>query len=163
MIGTNSWQIGGPALTNMLSYIQTNSDVWLGWAWWGGGPWWAGGPGNPNTTPQYMFLLDAANLGEPNQTDQPAMDIIKQFFPLPAPALQLVNNNQFQFSAPQGFVYQIQFSTDLTSSNNWTNFGSAITNVPPPGSPSISAPFTVNMTVGSDSQGFYRVQVNHAP
>jgi endoglucanase len=38
MIGTASWQIGDEALTNMLGYIQTNSDVWLGWAWWGGGP-----------------------------------------------------------------------------------------------------------------------------
>ncbi|KAK3317439.1 glycoside hydrolase superfamily [Cercophora scortea] len=28
------------ALTGMLSYMQTNSDVWTGWLWWGGGPWW---------------------------------------------------------------------------------------------------------------------------
>jgi len=28
------------ALTGMLSYMATNSDVWTGWLWWGGGPWW---------------------------------------------------------------------------------------------------------------------------
>ncbi|KAH7625774.1 glycoside hydrolase superfamily [Sordaria sp. MPI-SDFR-AT-0083] len=28
------------ALTGMLSYMQSNSDVWTGWLWWGGGPWW---------------------------------------------------------------------------------------------------------------------------
>lgn len=28
------------AVTDMLSYMQTNSDVWKGAIWWGGGPWW---------------------------------------------------------------------------------------------------------------------------
>jgi len=28
------------AVTNMLSYMDTNNDVWLGALWWGGGPWW---------------------------------------------------------------------------------------------------------------------------
>ncbi len=28
------------ALTGMLSYMASNSDVWQGWIWWGGGPWW---------------------------------------------------------------------------------------------------------------------------
>ncbi|KAL1896761.1 hypothetical protein Sste5346_004394 [Sporothrix stenoceras] len=28
------------ALTDMLSFMQDNSDVWSGWLWWGGGPWW---------------------------------------------------------------------------------------------------------------------------
>ncbi|KAK4120672.1 glycoside hydrolase family 5 protein [Parathielavia appendiculata] len=36
------------ALTGMLSYMASNSDVWTGWLWWGGGPWW----GN------YMFSLE---------------------------------------------------------------------------------------------------------
>jgi hypothetical protein len=144
---------GGTALTNMLSYISTNSDVWLGWSYWGGGPWW----GNPTTYP-----VDPLNIGTPSQQDQPTISIIKQFFPLPVPTLQIVNyNTQFQYPAPQGFVYQVQYSTDLTSSANWANLGSAITNVPSPGSPSTNAPFTVNL--GSDPQGFYRVMVSHAP
>jgi endoglucanase len=145
--------IGGQALTNMLNYIQTNSDVWLGWSYWGGGPWWG-------SDPLPLFPIEPANIGEPSQVDQPTMSVIKHFFPLPVPTLQLVNNSQFQYSAPQGFVYQPQFSTDLI---NWGNLDSAITNVPSPGSPSTNAPFMVNMTVESGSQGFYRVQVNHAP
>lgn len=28
------------AVVGMLSYMQENSDVWLGALWWGGGPWW---------------------------------------------------------------------------------------------------------------------------
>lgn len=28
------------AVTGMLSYMEENSDVWLGALWWGGGPWW---------------------------------------------------------------------------------------------------------------------------
>jgi endoglucanase len=147
--GTN----GGTALTNMLSYVVTNSDVWLGWSYWGGGPWWGSTP---------TFLVEPANPGNP--TDQPTMSIIKEFTPLPVPTLQIVNNNtQFQYAAPQGFVYQVQYSTDLTSSANWVNLGLAITNVQRPGplGPSTNAPFTVNL--GSDPQGFYRVVVSHAP
>jgi endoglucanase len=143
---------GGTALTNMLSYIGTNSDVWLGWSYWAGGPWWGSNP---------TFPIEPSNPGDP--TDQPTMTIIKEFFPLPVPTLQVVSNNQFEYSAPQGFVYQAQYSTDLTSSANWTNLGSAVTNVQPPGplGSSTNAPFTVNF--GSDPQGFYRVLVSHAP
>lgn len=28
------------AVTNMLNYMEQNSDVWLGFSWWGAGPWW---------------------------------------------------------------------------------------------------------------------------
>ena len=144
---------GGTALTNMLSYISTNADVWLGWTYWGGGPWWGSSP---------TFPIEPSNIGTSGQQDQPTMSIIKQFFPLPVPTLQLVNNNtQFQYPAPQGFVYQVQYSTDLTSSANWLNLGSAITNVASPGSVGTNAPFKVNL--GSDPQGFYRVVVSHAP
>jgi len=146
--------VGGAALTNMLGYIRTNSDVWLGWSYWGGGPWWGSTP---------TFPIEPANIGLSAQKDQPVMDIIKQFFPLPVPQLQLVNPNQFQFSVPQGFVYQPQFSSSLSSTSNWMNVGSAITNVPPPGASTANPPLTVTMTVGAGSQGFYRVSVTHAP
>ena len=32
--------IGDEALANMLTYMNDNDDVWLGWTWWAGGPWW---------------------------------------------------------------------------------------------------------------------------
>ncbi|PKV10810.1 glycoside hydrolase family 5 protein [Xanthomonas prunicola] len=28
------------ALNGMLGYIESNSDVWLGWSWWAAGAWW---------------------------------------------------------------------------------------------------------------------------
>lgn len=28
------------AVESALSYLEANSDVWLGWAWWAAGPWW---------------------------------------------------------------------------------------------------------------------------
>lgn len=77
-IGSGGSQIGDETLVNMLNYVHGNSDVWQGWAWWSGGPWWAGGPGNPGGTP-YMFLLDPANLGQPNQTDKPAMGVLQPY------------------------------------------------------------------------------------
>lgn len=77
-IGPGGSQIGDETLVNMLDYIHGNSDVWGGWAWWAGGPWWSGGPGNPGGTP-YMFLLDPANLGQPNQTDKPAMGVLEPY------------------------------------------------------------------------------------
>ncbi len=137
--------MGGLALTNMLRYIQTNSDVWLGWTYWGGGPWWGSSP---------LFPIEPANLGKTNQQDQPAMGIIKQFCPLPVPRLQLLSRTQFQFNASQGFVFQAQFSTNLTASNTWANSGPAVTNM---------QNSVVNMSTGSGTEGYYRVKVNHAP
>ncbi len=31
--------IGDEAINNMLGYIESNADVWLGWTWWAAGPW----------------------------------------------------------------------------------------------------------------------------
>jgi hypothetical protein len=77
IIGPDPAQIGDETLINMLDYLHTNDDVWLGWTWWSGGPWW----GN------YMFNLDPTNLGQPTQADRPAMAILQPHFtPLPAPA-----------------------------------------------------------------------------
>jgi len=76
-IGTAASQIGDETLNNMLSYIGANNDVWLGSTWWAGGPWW----GN------YMFTLDPTNLGQPSQTDRPAIGVLQPFFtPNPPPA-----------------------------------------------------------------------------
>ena len=140
--GTN---IGGLALTNMLSYIQTNSDVWLGWSYWGGGPWWGTSP---------LFPIEPANIGQPTQMDQPVMDIIKQFFPLPVPTLQVVNRTQFQFNTAQGFIYQPQTSTTLAP-GTWTTYG--------PSFPGTGATTNLNMQTSTLTKAWYRVQVTHAP
>ncbi|KAJ5890616.1 endo-beta-1-4-glucanase B [Penicillium subrubescens] len=52
------------ALTGMLSYMQQNSDVWLGASWWAAGPWWSTyiysmePPSGPAYT-YYMSILSA--------------------------------------------------------------------------------------------------------
>jgi endoglucanase len=60
-------QIGDETINNMLGYMETNSDVWMGWSWWAAGPWW----GN------YMFTLEPTNLGQANQTDQASMALLQ--------------------------------------------------------------------------------------
>jgi endoglucanase len=65
-IGSGPTQIGDEALQNMLNVVQTNSDVWLGWTWWGGGPWWAN---------SYIFRLDPVS-----GADQPQMAVLQPYF-----------------------------------------------------------------------------------
>jgi endoglucanase len=47
------------AIGDLLTYLEDNDDVWIGWAWWAGGPWWSD---------SYQLLLDPRG-GE----DQPQM------------------------------------------------------------------------------------------
>jgi len=69
-IGASATQVGDETLVNMLNYIESNDDVWLGWAWWAAGPWW----GN------YLFTLEPTNIGLANQTDRAAMAVLQPFF-----------------------------------------------------------------------------------
>jgi hypothetical protein len=82
------------------------------------------------------------------------MTVIRNFTPIPTPALTLATGNQFQFIARRGFVYQLQSAPDL-GGGNWANYGSAIN-----GS---NQTVTLNMQTGTGSSGFYRVQINRAP
>jgi len=40
--------VGYRAIDDMLAYMESNRDVWLGWTWWAAGPWWG----------DYMFTLE---------------------------------------------------------------------------------------------------------
>jgi len=53
------------AITDLLNYIDQNSDVIVGWTWWGGGPWWG----------KYMFALDPQFGG-----DAPQMQYLSSHF-----------------------------------------------------------------------------------
>jgi aryl-phospho-beta-D-glucosidase BglC (GH1 family) len=140
-IGSGATLIGDEALTNMLSYIQANADVWEGWTWWAAGPWWN----------EYMFTLEPTNLGQPSQVERAAMPVLRSFIPIPTPALT-ISNHQFRFITRAGFTYQPEATPNPTST--WTNHGPAlaghglITNVS----------FTA-----SGPGGFYRVKVTRAP
>ncbi|MCI5119682.1 MAG: glycoside hydrolase family 5 protein [Candidatus Electrothrix sp. AUS4] len=68
-VGTGTEDVGDEVIDNMLSYMERNSDVWLGWTWWAGGPWWG----------EYMFTLEPTNLGLSSQgSDRPAMAVLQQ-------------------------------------------------------------------------------------
>jgi endoglucanase len=41
------------AVDGMMTLIESNASVWLGWTWWAGGPWWRG--------PQNMAIDDGTN------------------------------------------------------------------------------------------------------
>jgi endoglucanase len=69
LIGTGGTQIGDEAISNMLNYMQDNSDAWLGFTWWAAGPWW----GN------YQFTMEPTNLGQPSQADRPSMTLIQPY------------------------------------------------------------------------------------
>jgi len=46
-------------VSDLLTYMEANSDVWVGWSWWSAGPWWG----------TYMFTLEPGT----GNTDQPQM------------------------------------------------------------------------------------------
>ena len=50
------------AMDNLLTYLETNDDVWLGWTYWAAGPWWG----------DYMFSIEP----EGGQ-DRPQMDVLE--------------------------------------------------------------------------------------
>jgi aryl-phospho-beta-D-glucosidase BglC (GH1 family) len=53
------------AVQGLLTHLNQNTDVWIGWAWWAGGPWQAGGDG-------YQNSIEPDNLVAP-VTDKPQM------------------------------------------------------------------------------------------
>jgi endoglucanase len=145
---------GGLLLTNVLNYLQSNSDVWAGWTWWAGGPKWPGGPASTDTThPEYMFLLDPTNLDLPTQIEKPSMLALEPFIQIASPALTVMQGNSYQFFAKTNRVYQPQFTPDLAT-GVWTNFGSAIA----------GANQLVNLNfTNSSAQEFFRLQVTRGP
>ncbi len=58
------------ALDNMLSHIDSNSDVWLGWTYWAAGPWWG----------EYIFTLEPSG-----GTDRPQMVPLSNHLPPSGP------------------------------------------------------------------------------
>jgi endoglucanase len=95
------------AVSNMLSYIQANTDVWMGWTWWAGGPWWG----------EYMFTLEQIG----GTTDRAQMNVLEPFIPIPVPTLEIISSNRFRYYANKGFQYQVKATPDLAL--GWTNAG----------------------------------------
>jgi endoglucanase len=144
---------GGILLSNVLSYLQSNSDVWVGWTWWAGGPKWPGGPAYTGTNAEYLFLLDPTNLDLPNQIEKPAMVALEPFIQISAPDLAVIQGDQYQFTVKTNRHYQPQFTPNLAT-GTWTNFGSAITGA--------NQLVSLDLTNFS-AQGFFRLQVTRSP
>lgn len=54
-------QVCNAAVTDLLNYVQSNQDVYLGWTWWAGGPMWGNykftlNPVNGNDAPQMQYV-----------------------------------------------------------------------------------------------------------
>jgi len=130
--------IGDEAINNMLAYVETNADVWLGWTWWAAGPYYT----------SYMFSL------EPVSGDRPQMAVLVNHVPIPVPTLTLTSANRFQFTAQQGLIYQTETASD-PAGGAWTNYG--------PSTNRNDLSVAVTMPVASSSREFFRVRVSHAP
>jgi endoglucanase len=51
------------ALDDMLTYLDDNSDVWMGWTYWAAGPWWG----------EYIFTVEPLN-----GADRPQMAVLRR-------------------------------------------------------------------------------------
>ncbi|MFO3707084.1 glycoside hydrolase family 5 protein [Xanthomonas codiaei] len=64
--GTANNPVCDKALEGMLTYMEKNSDVWLGWTWWAAGAWWK---------PDYFFTVQPGKDG----SDKPQMRILSKY------------------------------------------------------------------------------------
>ncbi len=65
------------AIQNMLTFMEANRDVWLGWTWWAAGPWWG----------DYIYTIEPKN-----GVDRPQMEWLTPFLNksrTPAPSLPI--------------------------------------------------------------------------
>jgi endoglucanase len=62
-IGDDPTDVGDEAIEDLLSHLEQNDDVWLGWTWWSAGPWWD----------DYQFTLEPT----PEGLDRPQMDLLE--------------------------------------------------------------------------------------
>jgi endoglucanase len=132
------------ATSNMLVYLDQNSDVWLGWTYWAAGPWW----GN------YRFSIEPSN-----GVDRPQTDVLQERIAVPQPQLTLrrvpqLNDVAATYASRYGFKYQPQASFNLEPAS-WANFGNSITGN--------AQSFNILMRTSSNAHRFFRVQIERLP
>lgn len=64
------------ALDNMLTYVDNNVDVWLGWTYWAAGPWWG----------EYIFTLEPINGADRSQLLPLSQHFASAVTPTPTPS-----------------------------------------------------------------------------
>jgi hypothetical protein len=79
------------ALDDMIGYVNSNSDVWLGWTYWAAGPWWG----------DYIFTLEPEN-----GRDRPQMSVLQDYLvPRYRACLPAVLRNWAPTPTPTVLVY----------------------------------------------------------
>lgn len=108
------------ALDNMLSYVDNNADVWLGWTYWAAGPWWgdyiftlepAGGTDRPQVSPLSSHLAGIPG-GTPTPTPTPTTT------PTPTPPSGTgLRGDYYNSVTPSGAIALTR--TDATVNFDW--------------------------------------------
>lgn len=76
--GTPASALGVEAMSNGISFVEENSDVWSGWALWAGGPWWD----DPENGDRYLLSVNPLADG----SMAPQLAILGEFLvPVPEP------------------------------------------------------------------------------
>lgn len=53
------------AIDDIIGFVESNSDAWVGWLWWGAGPWWG----------DYMFSIEP----DSDRSDKPQMKVLEKY------------------------------------------------------------------------------------
>jgi endoglucanase len=127
------------AMSNMLTFMNANSDVWLGWTYWAAGPWWG----------SYGFSIEPSN-----GIDRPQTDILENYIPIPQPSIVPFGGTAFRFVARPGFIYQPEASETMFP-GSWSSFGASVN----------GSGQTVNIQTkaGTKPSEFYRLRISRAP
>jgi endoglucanase len=122
------------AVDDMLTFVDANADVWLGWTWWSAGPWW----GN------YIMSVEPGA----GNTDKPQMAPLLKHVPLrPPDARRDAATQRITFSSRSDYRYQLQTSGAL---GTWLSVGT-----PQAGT---NGPLSLNAPA-SGARQFYRVRI----
>ena len=136
------------ALDNMLAYMQTNSDVWLGWTYWAAGPWWY----------DYMFTIEPQNFITGScsvpASPRPQMAVLQKYLPVPKHYCTIQTTDQLQVRALDGYSYQLESSANLAP-GSWQASGEPFTGIG----------LLTNLSAGpaTNTQQFYRIRIDRSP
>ena len=109
--------IGAATITNMVSHMQENSDVWLGWTWWSAG------------FHNYIFTIDPDRTASGSYIDQPVMGPLSKFVQPAIPPLAAASVNPETNITNSGFTANWNsvdgatgYQLDVSSTNTFGTF-----------------------------------------
>jgi len=109
--------IGAATITNMVSHMEENSDVWLGWTWWSAG------------FHNYIFTIDPERTASGGAIDQPVMRPLSKFVQPRVPPLAAPTVNETKSITNSGFTANWNsvagasgYQLDVSSTNTFSTF-----------------------------------------